>query len=205
LDANQNLRDLYPRLIEGDASVIGVFTSKATVDAPLTGKQLPPEFIAETRAWLDYHAARVTQVADVLTPGRAAHEFVLTLDIDGEQRELPIMLVAELDGERIRDLRVYHSTWPVTGRHELRRPLMDYHLSEPLPDSILAGRPMSAVVGTITDDGDTAVYEYMAEAWDGAAMQPQGGAAACAHGTCDGSSTRIYDDIEAPIVVAEVR
>lgn len=197
MSAIENLRGLYPRMIEGDAGVIGIFSAKATVDAPLAGKQLPPEFIAETRAWLEAHKARVTQVADTVTPDRAVHELVLSLDIDGADREMPVMLIADLDDDRIRDLRIYHSTLPISGSHELRRPLMDYCLADEVPTSVLAERPLSAVAGTITDDGVTTVYEYMTDAWAGIAMSPQAGAAAYPRGA-NGATARIYDDIEPP-------
>jgi hypothetical protein len=185
-------------MIEGDVGVIGIFSARATVDAPLTGKQLPPEFVAETRAWLEHHRARVEAVADTVTPGRAVHELVLTIDIDGEQRRLPVMLVATLDDELIRDLRIYHSTLPITDRHELRRPIMDYRLAEPLPDAFLAERPLSATVGAITDDGEKAVYEYMVDAWGETAIPPQAGAVAYAYAAGADGSMRVYDDVEPP-------
>lgn len=197
MEAIENLRSLFPRMIEGDVGVIGIFSAKATVDGPLASKQLPPEFISETRAWLEAHSARVTPVADTVTTGRAAHELVLTMEIDGERVDLPVMLVADLDDERIRDLRIYHSTLPLTGRHQVRRPLMDYCLADTLPDAFLAKRPLSATVGAITDDGEKAVYEYMAEAWGDSAIAPQAGVVAYTYAGAD-ASMRVYDDVEPP-------
>jgi hypothetical protein len=243
--ALEDVRSLYPRLAEGDMALIGVFADKATVDSPLGGKQQPAEFIAETRAWLARHEARSVQVHDVITPERIVHELLLLLTFDGEERELPVMLVADLQDGRIRDLRVYHSTWPLTGSHLVRPPIMQYDLVERPPEPvgsyhealahgdaeaadaafepdgcvrepaggqwvhcgqaradwyvyILRAGPIVLHLGTISDDGTTVVYEYMADAW-GEPMTPQAGAAAYQRGASGKLlAARIYDDIEPP-------
>ena len=248
----EDLRSLYPRLADGDMAAVGVFGDKATVDSPLGGKQQPAEFVAETRAWLTRHKARSEPVHDVITPGRVIHEFLLYLDIDGEERELPVMLVADAEDDRIRDLRVYHSTWPLTGSHVVRSPLMQYDLTErpaePVgtyhealgrgdaaaadsvfePDGcvrepaggpwayggpdrtkwyqdILSLGPIALHLGTITDDGVTVVYEYMADRWGAEPMTPQAGAAAYQRGASGKLvSARIYDDVQPPAALGEV-
>lgn len=246
MDSTLSVVTLYPRLIDGDIGVLSAFGDKATVDSPLGGHQQPPEFVAETRAWLDVHEATVEDVSTTVTPERIVHEFVLSVAIDGTRRELPVMLVADIADDCIRDLRVYHSTWPLTGRHAVRPPLMQYGLTarpaEPVgtyhealaegdaekADSvfepggavrepagaefvhagadrsswyraILSSGPLPLKLGTVTDDGETLIYEYEADRWGASAIPPQSGAAAYQRGT-DGKLVwaRIYDDIDPP-------
>ena len=246
------LRTLYPKLAEGDLAMLGFFCEKATIDSPLGGKQLPAEFVASTTGWRERHHARSSDVHSVVTQRRAIHEFVLTLDLDGEPRELPVMLVADVDDGRIRDLRVYHSTWPLTGKHEIRHPLMQYALTERPPEpvgsyhealdradaqaadaqfepdgcvrepaggewvycgerrtrwyrDILSLGPIVLHLGTITDDGETVVYEYMADRWGDSPMTPQAGAAAYQRGPSGKLAwARIYDDVQPPEALGDV-
>jgi hypothetical protein len=246
------LRSLYPRLIEGDMGVVGAFATKATVDSPLGGKEQPAEFVAETHAWLERHAARAVDTHTVTTSQHVIHELVLYLSVNGEERELPVMLVAEPEGDTIRDLRVYHSTWPLTGSHQIRSPLMQYALAERPPEpvgtyhealaeadagkadscfepngcvrepaggpwvycgekrtqwyrEILSEGPIVLHLGTITDDGETVVYEYMADRWGSEPMTPQAGAAAYQRGASGKLAwARIYDDVQPPASLGDV-
>jgi hypothetical protein len=242
---------LYPRLVDGDIGAITAFDAKATVDSPYGGRQQPPEFVAETHAWLERHGARVDHLNTVETSERVVHELVLRLTFDGEERELPVMLVADVADDCIRDLRVYHSTWPLSGSHIVRRPLMNYTLTERPPEpvgtyhealaegdavkadtcfepegcvrepggsawvhcgaqrtawyrTILSQGPIVLHLATITDDGETVVYEYMADRWGRESMTPQAGAAAYQRGASGGLvSARIYDDIDPPGALGE--
>ena len=249
----QSLRTLYPRLIAGDVGVLSTFSQAATVDSPLGNKQLPAEFVTETRGWLERHTATCEEVHTVVTPERSIHELLLTLTLDGEARELPVMLIAEAaEDDCIRDLRVYHSTWPLTGTHEIRYPLMQYTLTQRPPEpvgsyhealdkadaeladaqfepdgcvrepaggewvycgpertqwyrDILSIGPIVLHLGTITDDGETVVYEYMADRWGANPMTPQAGAAAYQRGPSGKLAwARIYDDVQPPAELGDV-
>ena len=131
MDVRASVESLYPRLINGDISVLSAFCGKATVDSPLGGHQQPPEFVAETRAWLSAHDARVENTNTIVTPERIVHEFTLCLSIDGADKELPILMIADVAADDcIRDLRIYHSTWPLYGKHAVRPPIMHYALKD---------------------------------------------------------------------------
>jgi hypothetical protein len=247
MDAASKVVDLYPRLIEGDIGVLGSFAAKATVDTPLAGKEQPPEFVADTRSWLHQHSARSEPVHTVVTPFRVVHELTLWLEYAGEDREVPVMLVADIEDDAIRDLRVYHSTWPLTGRHEVRPPLMQYDLEDRPPEPvgtyhdalatgdaeaadgvfesdgvvrepagsrwehrgqdrtewygrILSDGDLPLQLGTITDDGETVVYEYLVEQWGSTPIPAQAGAAAYTRSPVGDKlvSARIYDDVDPP-------
>ena len=69
---------------------------------------------------------------------------------------------------------------------------------------ILSQGPIVLHLGTITDDGETVVYEYMADRWGRDPMTPQAGAAAYQRGASGKiASARIYDDIDPPASLGE--
>jgi hypothetical protein len=79
--------------------------------------------------------------------------------------ELPVILVADVQDDEIRDLRVYHSTWPLSGGHAVRPPLMQYDLTERPPEP----------VGTYHDAlaaGDAAAADAVYEP-EGTVREPQ--------------------------------
>ena len=64
---------------------------------------------------------------------------------------------------------------------------------------ILSIGPIVLHLGTITDDGETVVYEYMADRWGAEPMTPQAGAAAYQRGPSGKLAwARIYDDVQPP-------
>jgi limonene-1,2-epoxide hydrolase len=169
MPARETVLELYPRLIAGDIGVLSSFCERATVDSPLGSKQLPPEFIAETRAWLASHDARAEDIRTTEIPGRVIHELTLWLVIDEHDCELPIMLIADIDGSCIRDLRVYHSTWPLYGTHEQRHAVLNYYnLSEPPAEPV--GSYHAALLA-----GDAAAADATFEP-DGTVREPSGSA-----------------------------
>jgi hypothetical protein len=98
------------------------------------GRRAFERFVTETNAWLTAHNAVGGHVERIITPPRGIEETVLTLDGDQGRVELPIAIVADRDEDaRIIELRIYYSTWPLTGRHANRPPLLqrDPDLQEP--------------------------------------------------------------------------
>ena len=59
---------------------------------------------------------------------------MLHLELPGGPWGLPVALAADREGDRVREIRVYHSMWPLTGGHEVRPPLLN-----PDPDLVLTG------------------------------------------------------------------
>ena len=250
MPARATVLELYPRLIAGDIGVLTSFCERATVDSPLGGKQLPPEFVAETRAWLGAHEARVADVCTTETENRVVHEITLWLEFDGNECELPIMLIADIAGGCIRDLRIYHSTWPLYGTHEVRHGVLPYYnltekpaepvgtyheaigagdaaavdatfesdgtVREPSGSAythagadrtawyqrILSDGGLPLHLGSITDDGETVVFEYLSDRWGSHGIPSQAGAGAYTRGASGKIvSARIYDDVTPPVEV----
>jgi len=79
-----------------------------------------------TADWLREHDAVVENVALTRTPTRTVEEVVLRLLAhDGERVELPVSVVSDRNPDRtVKVVRVYHSTWPLTGEHRVRPPLL---------------------------------------------------------------------------------
>src|ERR1700759_1725006 len=89
------------------------------------GRSAFERFVAYTNAWMTASDAVFSEVERIITPGRAVEEVVMTFDADHGRIELPIAIVADRDDDaRITELRLYYSTWPLTGRHANRPPLL---------------------------------------------------------------------------------
>lgn len=154
------VQNLYPALIAGNVgSVLPCFGMKATIDTPSGGKQLPPEWVSEERSWLAVHSAEAKSVSTIATETRVAHEIALTLQIDGKTVELPVLLIADIAENSLRDLRIYHSTWPLSGRHMVRAPLLEPNanaeLTEPVAsyEKALAAGNIDALQALFEEDG----------------------------------------------------
>jgi len=95
------------------------------------GRRAFERFMAETNAWLvERNVAGGRPVERIGTPRRGVEETVMVFDGDGGRVELPMAIAADRnDDGRILELRLYYSTWPFTGRHANRPPVL-----QPDPD-----------------------------------------------------------------------
>ncbi len=127
-------------------------------------------FIANQAAWLRERDAVVENVALTRTPTRTVEEAVLHMLTDGGGRvDLPVAVVSELNPDRtLKAIRVYHSLWPLTGRHAVRPPLLpeDKNLhAEGAPGEYQRALAEGDMAGVV------AIFEP-----DGYAREPSGGA-----------------------------
>jgi hypothetical protein len=83
-------------------------------------------FASGTADWLRERDAVVENVALTRTPTRTVEEMVLNLLAeDGGRVELPVAVLSDRNPDRtVKVVRVYHSTWPLTGEHRVRPPLL---------------------------------------------------------------------------------
>lgn len=172
---------LLPLLVAGDtAGFLGLFAparagAEPWLDDPLQGRQTGQgalsRFAGTFHAWLRQRQARAVPVR--LTQGaegnRLVEESVLHLTVSGRAVPLPVALVAERAsaGAGLRAVRLYYSTWPLTGGHRLRPPLLPADPALEAPDVV--GRYQAALAA-----GDLAGI-LAAYAPDGVAQQPSGG------------------------------
>src|SRR5690242_10758463 len=153
------------RLIAGDrAAIAGGFAGAPSVDDPFAGAvrggAALDAFVAERHAWLAARAARLTAGPITRAGGRTVVEAVLRLRQDGRDVDLPIAVVGDdAAGGRVRALRVYHSFWPLEGKHRVRSPLLpadpNAHVTGAIADyqRALAAGNVDAIVATFEPDG----------------------------------------------------
>jgi SnoaL-like domain len=118
-------------------------------------------FVSGMADWLRERYAIVENVALTLTEGRTVEEVVLRLLADdGGLGQWPVAIVTDRNPDRtLKAIRVYHSMWPLTGRHNLRPPLLpeDPGLhTEGAPGNYqqaLAEGDLEGIVGTFEPDG----------------------------------------------------
>ena len=110
----------------------------------------------------------VEDVEHVVSERRGFEEVVLHLDGETGRVELPVAIVADREADgRIDELRIYSSSWPLTGRHATRPPLLqpDPELRE---SDIVAEYQRALTAGDV--DAIVAAFEP-----DGYAREPAGG------------------------------
>src|ERR671921_1089167 len=115
---------------EPDALVSSFAAHQPVLDDPrvgyVEGTRELRAFASGTAEWLRERDAAVENVALTRTPARTVEEVVLNLMADdGRRVELPVAVVSDRNPDRtVKMVRVYHSTWPLTGEHRLRPPLL---------------------------------------------------------------------------------
>ena len=117
-------------------------------------------FVTEMNAWIARRKVSVENVEHVVTERRGFEEVVLHVDGETRRVDLPVAIVADRESDgRIDELRIYSSSWPLTGRHANRPPLLqpDPELRE--SDIVaeyqraLAGGDVDAIVAAFESDG----------------------------------------------------
>jgi hypothetical protein len=115
---------------EPHALVSSFAAGKPVLDDPRVGRVEGAgelyAFVGGTAEWLRERDAVVENVALTRTPTRTVEEVVLNLLADhGARVELPVAVVSDRNPDRtLKVIRVYHSTWPLTGEHRVRSPLL---------------------------------------------------------------------------------
>jgi hypothetical protein len=150
---------------EPDALVRSFAARQPVLDDPrvgyVEGTRDLRAFASGTADWLRERDAVVENVALTRTPARTVEEVVLNLLADDDGRvELPVAVVSDRNPDRtLKMIRVYHSTWPLTGEHRVRPPLLpaDPNLhAEGTPGDYqraLAEGELEGIVATFEPDG----------------------------------------------------
>ena len=121
----------FAGLLSGeDHALIGSFAGEPELHHPgfgrVKGVAAFERFVSRATTWVRERNITIENVALVVTPRRSVEEVVLHLDRDdGTRVELPLAVAADRDEQAyLRELRVYYSTWPETGGHLVRTPLL---------------------------------------------------------------------------------
>ena len=116
-------------------------------------------FVGELRAWLAEHGATAEDVDFVLTPERGVEELMLFVGSENGRIELPVAVASDHDERgRIVEQRMYFSSWPLTGGHAMRPPVLQPRAGLDAPDVVgehqraLAAGDADAVMATYEPD-----------------------------------------------------
>jgi SnoaL-like domain len=145
-------------------ALIGSFAGEPEVHHPVRGRvkgaSAFARFVTDTTTWMTERNITFEAVNFIVTPSGGVEEFVLHLDGDAGRIELPLALAADLDQDaRMIELRMYFSSWPMTGVHRVRPPLLqpdpDLHESDVVGDyqRALAAGDVDAAVAAFEPDG----------------------------------------------------
>jgi ketosteroid isomerase-like protein len=110
-------------------ALVGSFAGEPQVHHPTRGRvkgvHAFKSFVAETKEWLAQRDVSVDDVEYVVSGQTGFEEEVLHIDAKTGRVDLPHAIVADHrpDG-RLEELRIYFSSWPRTGRHMHRPPLL---------------------------------------------------------------------------------
>ena len=112
--------------------------------------------------------ATIDDVGRIVTPWRGVEEAVLNVDGDVGRVGLPVAVAADRDeAARIVELRVYFSSWPLTGGHAIRPPVLQQD-----PDAQVAGVVGRYQRALATGDAAAAVAAFEPDAY---VREPAGG------------------------------
>jgi hypothetical protein len=155
----------FDGLISGEINALaGSFAGEPELHHPLRGRvkgaRAFERFVSETKARLLARNVTVEDVNFLVTPSRGVEEVLLHIDGDDGRIELPMALAADRDEDsRIIELRIYFSTWPLTGGHAIRPPLLqpdpDLHKADVVGayHRALAAGDVEAVLAAFEPDG----------------------------------------------------
>jgi hypothetical protein len=153
-------------------ALVNSFAGEPEVHHPvrgrIRGKRAFEAYYSEMNRWLGQRDVSVEDVELVITKPRGFEEVVLHLEGETGRVDLPVAIVADHRSEGLIDeLRIYFSSWPLTGRHANRPPLLQ---PDPkLRESDVVGEYQRAL-GAGDVDAIVAAFEP-----DGYAREPAGG------------------------------
>jgi SnoaL-like domain len=120
----------FEGLLTGEiGAVVDSFGGPPQLHHPIRGRVMGAEaferWATEMGGWLAAHEATAEDVDFVITPARGVEELVLHASGDDGPVELPIAVATDRDRRgRIAEQRMYFSTWPLTGAHAIRPPVL---------------------------------------------------------------------------------
>jgi hypothetical protein len=172
----------FDGLMEGEPDALvksfaGVPELHHPVRGRIRGARAFETYVIETKAWLSQRNISVEDVELVAEERRGFGEVVLHLDGESGRVDLPVAEVADREPDRrINELRIYYSSWPLTGRHANRPPLLQPDPAVRQSD-VVAEYQRALAAGDV--DAIVAAFEP-----DGYAREPAGGQ--CVHRGADG-------------------
>jgi hypothetical protein len=152
--------------------LIGSFAGEPELHHPVRGRirgaRAFESYFDEMQAMFRQRIVSVEDVDRLLVKRHGCEETVVRLDGDHGPVELPVAIVADIESDgRIDELRMYYSSWPLTGRHANRPPVL-----QPDPKLRQSGVMAEYQAALAAGDVDTIVAAFDP---DGYAREPAGG------------------------------
>ncbi len=126
----------------------------------IKGEQAFRAYADRMSVWLVQRNVSVEDAGHVVLEGRGFEDVVLHFEAEIGRVDLPLAIVADRQPDgRIGELRIYHSSWPLTGRHTIRSPLLQADPALRESDVVaeyqraLAAGDVDAIVATFEPDG----------------------------------------------------
>lgn len=145
-------------------ALLGSFAGVPELHHPVRGRikgaRAFVAFAVQTRAWLAQPDASVEDLQHVIRGGRnGCGEVVLHIEGNAGRVGLPVAVVADRSPDgRIDELRMYYSSWPLTGHRPNRPPLLQPDPDLQAPDIVgehqraLAAGDLDAIAATFEPD-----------------------------------------------------
>jgi hypothetical protein len=155
----------FDGLIAGEPeALVKSFAGEPELHHPVRGRirgvRAFEAYVIDTKAWLTERNITVEDVTLVVEERRGFGEVVLHLDGENGRVDLPVAEVADREPDRrIKELRIYYSSWPLTGRHANRPPVLQPDPALRESDVVaeyqraLAAGDVDAIVATFEPDG----------------------------------------------------
>lgn len=115
---SEDINALFSMLDE-DAVMITPF------DGTITGRDAIQKNIVDLRAWLIDNNGKVTIQHMINIPDRLIIELDFLTVVDEKRVEVPVATVLDFHNDAVTHIRVYHSIWPITGRHRIIAPSLE--------------------------------------------------------------------------------
>jgi hypothetical protein len=153
-------------------ALVGSFAGEPELHHPVRGRirgaRAFEAYVTETNEWLRQRKVSVENVEYGVVERRGFVEVVLHLNGETGRVDLPVAVVSDKQSDgRIVELRMYFSSWPVTGRHAIRPPLLQ-------PDPDLRASDVVAEYQAALSAGDVEAIVAAFEP-DACAREPAGG------------------------------
>jgi len=150
-----------PALSAGRANaVLGLFAGEPVINDPragrVAGREAVDSFVASQAQWMRDHGVEFEPLRTTVGRGLSLTESLARLTVDGKRTELPFAVVGDERGGGLREIRVYHSNWPLEGRHRLRPPILPEDRGLVLPGIVAA---YMDALGSGNLAGSMAVFE----------------------------------------------
>lgn len=129
MNIKKSIKDYFSILKEEDLDIlISILKDESTISTPfeetLIGKDNIKNYIIRLKDWLKNKNANIEIFNSIDTDNRLIIEFVINLNIDDKFVELPAVVVIDIEKNLVNNIRIYHSSWPLTGKHGIIKPVL---------------------------------------------------------------------------------